>query len=230
VEHAGLLVDDGTQTWITVEPGTSGHLVAFLESMRFLLRVTVSEATAEWAVVWEPLAERDPAAVTLVDPWRRDEYAGRQRLVPRGELAGYAGARPLAGVWALEALRIAAHRPRNLFETDHRTLVHEVGWLETAVHLDKGCYRGQETVARVHNLGRPPRRLTFLHLDGSVETLPPHGAPVEVDGRQIGFVTSSARHYELGPIAMAMIKRATPAGATLLAGGVAANQEVVVPA
>ena len=75
-------------------------------------------------------------------------------------------------MWALEALRVAAGRPRLGLETDHRTIPHEVGWLETAVHLDKGCYRGQETVARVHNLGRPPRRLVLLHLDGSDSELP----------------------------------------------------------
>ena len=82
------------------------------------------------------------------------------------------GDRPLAGIWAAEALRVAAWRPRLGFETDHRTIVHEVDWLRTAVHLHKGCYRGQETVARVHNLGRPPRRLVFLHLDGSGHVLP----------------------------------------------------------
>ena len=103
-----------------------------------------------------------------------------------------------------------------------------MGWLEAAVHLDKGCYRGQETVARVHNLGRPPRRLVFLHLDGSVDRLPAHGDPVEMDGRTIGFVGSAARHYEHGPIALALVKRNVPVAAELLAGGVAAAQEVVV--
>ena len=98
--------------------------------------------------------------------------------MPRADLATVLG-RPAAGVWALEALRIADGRPRLGLETDHRTIPHEMGWLETAVHLDKGCYRGQETVARVHNLGRPPRRLVLLHLDGSDSELPAHGAPVE---------------------------------------------------
>jgi folate-binding Fe-S cluster repair protein YgfZ len=100
--------------------------------------------------------------------------------------------------------------------------------LDAAVHLDKGCYRGQETVARVHNLGRPPRRLVFLHLDGSVDRLPVHGDPVELEGRTVGFVGSAARHYELGPIALALVKRNVPVAAELLAGGVAAAQEVVV--
>ena len=94
--------------------------------------------------------------------------------------------------------------------------------------MDKGCYRGQETVARVHNLGKPPRRLVFLHLDGSAERLPGHGAKVTHDDREVGFVTSSARHFELGPVALALVRRAVPVDATLAADGVPAAQEVVV--
>jgi folate-binding protein YgfZ len=134
-----------------------------------------------------------------------------------------------AGMWAFEALRIAAHVPRLGLDTDHRTIPHEVGWIDSAVHLNKGCYRGQETVARVHNLGHPPRRLVFLHLDGSAERLPGHGDPVEYDGATVGFTGSAARHYELGPIGLALVKRTVPAAAALLAGGVPAAQEVIVP-
>jgi folate-binding protein YgfZ len=132
-------------------------------------------------------------------------------------------------MWAYEALRIAARRPRLGLDTDHKTIPHEVGWIETAVHLSKGCYRGQETVARVHNLGHPPRRLVFLHLDGSADALPAHGDPVELAGAGVGFVGSAARHYELGPIALALIKRTVPVDAVLSAAGIAAAQEVIVP-
>ncbi len=160
-------------------------------------------------------------------PWR-------ELVVPRDELEAALGDRPLAGMWAAEALRVAAWRPRLGFETDQRTIAHEVDWLRTAIHLHKGCYRGQETVARVHNLGRPPRRLVFLHLDGSEVELPPHGAPVELDGRQVGFVGTSARHFELGPIALALVKRNVPDDAALTAGGVdaaidAADDDDLVP-
>src|SRR5260370_293065 len=132
-------------------------------------------------------------------------------------------------LWAYEALRIAARRPRLGQDTDHRTIPHEVGWIETAVHLSKGCYRGQETVARVQNLGHPPRRLVFLHLDGSEDALPAHGDPVELAGTRVGFVGSAARHYELGPIALGLIKRTVPVDAGLSAAGIAAAQEVIVP-
>ncbi|MGW3077080.1 MULTISPECIES: CAF17-like 4Fe-4S cluster assembly/insertion protein YgfZ [unclassified Kitasatospora] len=231
VEHALYLVDDGTTTWAHVEPGTQEALVAYLDSMRFFYRVEVADATAEYAVVHLPAGST--AAVEGAAAVRELPY-GRDLFVPRDELerltAGYG---PAAGVWAYEALRIEGHRPRLGFETDHRTIPHEVDWLRTAVHLQKGCYRGQETVARVHNLGRPPRRLVFLHLDGTEETLPPHGTEVRLatdpDGRALGFVTSSARHHELGPIALAIVKRNVPVDAVLLAGTVPGTQDVIVP-
>lgn len=135
---------------------------------------------------------------------------------------------PRAGTWALEARRIAAGVPRIGLDTDHRTIPNEIGLLGVAVHLDKGCYRGQETVARVHNLGRPPRRLVRLHLDGSADALPPAKAEVQLDGRAVGYVGGSARHFELGPIALGLIKRGTALDARLIVDGIAAAQEPLV--
>jgi tRNA-modifying protein YgfZ len=231
-EHHLTLADDGAAVWAHVEPGTAGGLIAFLESMRFMLRVEPEDVTGQYAVVTlqGPRAgDLAPSGVlTLRQPF------GTDLVIPRGQLAAAAaelagqGAR-LAGMWAFEALRIAGHRPRFGVDTDHRTIPHEVGWIGAAVHLDKGCYRGQETVARVHNLGHPPRRLVLLHLDGSADRLPGHGDPVELDGTVVGFVGSAARHHELGPIALALVKRTTPVSAPLLAAGVAAAQEVIVP-
>jgi folate-binding protein YgfZ len=248
IEHALYLVDDGTTTWIHVEPGTQGELLAYLDSMKFFYQVETADRTDDYAVVYLPAgsitevrdstekgAQRGLERAGAGDGWAVRETAyGRDVFVPRGELESFAEkAGPAIGVLALEALRIEAHRPRLGMETDHRTIPHELGWLETAVHLNKGCYRGQETVARVHNLGRPPRRLVFLHLDGSEVKLPAHGAPVRLaedgpEGRQLGFVTSSARHHELGPIAMALVKRNVPVDAVLLADTVPGTQEVVV--
>jgi folate-binding protein YgfZ len=133
-----------------------------------------------------------------------------------------AGAEP-AGMWAFEALRVEARRPRLGLETDHRTIPHEVGWIGVAVHLQKGCYRGQETVARVHNLGRPPRRMVLLHLSGESDVLPEPGTPVELDGRTVGFVGTAVQHWELGPVALAVIKRTVPDDATLAVGGARAS-------
>jgi folate-binding protein YgfZ len=222
VEHVLYLVDDGEATWMHVEPGTAETLVGWLDSMRFWSKVEVEDLSSSYAVVWEPTVQ--PIAAHLSRVWH-GPMPGRDVFLPRAELESYVD-NP-AGLWAFEALRVAAGRPRLGFESDHRTIPHEVGWLATAVHLDKGCYRGQETVARVHNLGRPPRRLVQLHLDGSDSALPAHGDPVEVDGRAVGFVTTAARHYELGPIALALIKRSTPEDAPLLAGGIPAAQHAL---
>ena len=208
VEHALTGVDDGEAFTAHSEPGAGAALVEFLDRMRFMMRVEVS-LVDDLAVVGLP--------------------GGGFELVDRAALPAYAEAHgPAAGIWAEEALRIARGEPRLGLDTDHRTIPNEVGWLGSAVHLDKGCYRGQETVARVHNLGRPPRRLTLLHLDGTENALPAVGADVLAGDRVVGRVGSSARHHELGPIALALLKRNTPVDAPLVVDGIAAGQEVVV--
>lgn len=201
------------------------------------------------------------------------DHPGRQRpwrevWLPRASFGDAVAALPLAGSWASEALRVAAWRPRAGCDTDHRALPHELDWLRTGLHLNKGCYRGQETVSRVHHLGKPPRRLVMLHLDGSEHDLPAAGDPVylagdpvvpgepgepgeegkevekgkDVDavrrGRPVGQVTTAVRHHELGPIALALVKRSLPTDAALRvlpAGsspdrerGQAASQEAIV--
>ena len=238
VEHHLTLTDDGGTVWIHVEPGTAPALAEFLDSMRFMLRVEVADVTSDYAVltVAGPDAPQHAAKAEALSvagttaPFGIDLIV-IDLIVPRDQMADAAGkldAAP-AGMWAFEAARIAARVPRFGVDTDHKTLPHEVGWIDTAVHLDKGCYRGQETVARVHNLGHPPRRLVFLDLDGSVDRLPAHGAPVVTDdGTRVGFAGSSARHFELGPIGLGLIRRTVPADATLLADGIAAAQEVIV--
>ena len=172
VEHAFAGVDDGEAFTAHTEPGRAAALVEFLDRMRFMMRVEVSDVSAAIAVAWRPTEDRDDSSYDLV---------------PRDRLTAYAAAagHP-AGTWAFEALRIARGEPRLGLDTDHRTIPNEVGWIGPAVHLDKGCYRGQETVARVHTLGRPPRRLTLLHLDGTENRLPRQGtrpAPRRPHGR-----------------------------------------------
>lgn len=249
VEHALHVVDDGERTWLSVEPGTAPDLAAWLDSMRFMLRVEVEDVSDRYAVLGESVdregGEGEPP--TWLDPWPRvvgdtatygpppEEHPGRERrwrevIVPVEEVTAAVGDRELAGIWAAEALRVAAWRPRLGAETDHRTIAHEVDWLRTAVHLHKGCYRGQETVARVHNLGRPPRRLAFLHLDGSGHVLPDAGAEIRLGEKVVGRITTRARHHEDGPIALAVLKRNTDAEADLLVDGdIAAAQTEVVP-
>lgn len=258
VEHAAGVVDDGERTWLVTEAGgAAADLAAWLDSMRFTMRVEVADVTAQWAALGEPVDAEgaDGEPVTWRDPWPHvlpggtrygpaaEEHPGAERrwrvvLVARDALPDAVAAREaagwrLGGTWASEALRVAAWRPRPGTEVDHRAIPHELDWLRTAVHLHKGCYRGQETIARVHNLGRPPRRLTMLHLDGSGHLLPEQGAEVTADGRAVGAVTSVVRHHELGPVALALLKRNVPVDAALLVGcdggPVSAAQEAIVP-
>jgi folate-binding protein YgfZ len=217
VEHAMYGVDDGESFTVHVEPGEAESLIQWLDSMRFMMRVEVTDVTDEIAVTWRPAARIEGAP-----------YSG-YTLVPRKDLEKFADAAgPACGMWAYEALRIARGEPRLGLDTDARTIPNEAGWIGTAVHLDKGCYRGQETVARVHTLGRPPRRLTLLHLDGSDNKLPARGSELVHNGRNVGFVGTSARHHELGPIALAMVKRNVGLDVEFEVDGIMASQEVVV--
>jgi folate-binding protein YgfZ len=231
IEHAFGGWDDGSEFLAHTEPGRGAALIELIESTRFMMRIEATSATEEFALVDDGalgprLVERrllgslgDDAGAPAAGGAAVDDGDAGGAVVGRGAPSG---------VWAHEALRIAAGRPRLGLDTDHRTIPNELGLIGTVAHVDKGCYRGQETVARVHNLGRPPRRLTRLHLDGSVNRLPARGAEVSVDGVAIGFVGSAARHYELGPIALALVKRSTSVDAELLADGIAASQEVLV--
>jgi folate-binding protein YgfZ len=162
------------------------------------------------------------AAVPDFGGWVRRVQGGADLLVPRAsapDVIAELGV-PTVGLWAYEALRVAARRPRFGFETDHRTLPAEVGWTAPAVHLEKGCYRGQETVSRVHHLGRPPRKLVLLHLDGiTTDELPERHTPVlAADGRAVGFVGTAVRHHELGMVALAVVKQNVAADAVLRVG------------
>ncbi|MGY1617121.1 YgfZ/GcvT domain-containing protein [Geodermatophilus sp. SYSU D00691] len=246
VEHHLVLADLAGTTWVDVEPGTGAGLLGFLQRMVFMLRVEPALVTDGWAVLSlvgprgaDVLAAAGlpvPDAVTPLDgggfarrmPAIGDGTAAVVDLVvPRasvGELADRllaAGAGP-AGLDAYEALRVEARRPRAGVDSDHRTIPNELEWLTTAVHLEKGCYRGQETVARVHNLGRPPRRLVLLHLDGVSEELPAPGTPVQAGPREVGRVGTVVRHHELGVVALALVKRSVQPGTALTVGGAAA--------
>lgn len=203
IEHHLTLVDDGETTWIHVEPTTAPALADWLLSMRFMMRVEVADVTEDVAVMTQ-----SPGAKSLPHP-TADGRLGRDVFLPRTEIMQHLPEEvELVGIWAYEALRIADLQPRLGIDTDDRTIPNESRWLHTAVHLAKGCYRGQETVARVSNLGQPPRRTLLMQLDGAADRLPERGAPVEMEERTVGRAGSSARHHEMGPIALGVVKRA----------------------
>jgi hypothetical protein len=210
-----FLVDDGNATWLHTENSRTQEIFDYLSKMKFMLEVEVKDQSNDYAV--------------LRAPGKSDLLGGPYALVPRGELKdttdAFSKAHTQVGMWALEAERVAQGRARLLFETDHKSIPNELGFINKAVHMDKGCYRGQETVAKVFNLGQPPRKLVRLHLDGSMVAMPEHGAKVFLEDKEVGFIGTLARHYELGPIALALIKRNVPADSTLICEGVSASQE-----
>jgi folate-binding protein YgfZ len=236
--------------WLDTEPDAAADVLGYLRKMQFLKRVEPADVSSDWALLslvgpasmtvlalaGLPVPERAGRATAVAGggfvrrmPWPGADAA--DLLVPRDRADGITAAlvqagAERAGLWAFEALRVEARRPRLRFETDHRTIPHEVGWIGSAVHLDKGCYRGQETVARVQNLGRPPRRLVLVHLSGESDVLPEPGTPVEADGRQVGFLGTAVHHFELGPIGLAVIKRSLPDEVSLIISGQPAAVDV----
>ena len=210
-----FLVDDGQITWIHTEANRAAPLIEYLEKMKFMLEVEVADQSNNYAV--------------LRAPGVGDKIGGPYALVPRGELEqtkqAFNKSHVQVGMWALEALRVAQGRARLLFEVDHKSIPNELGFLNNSVHMQKGCYRGQETVAKVFNLGQPPRKLVLLHLDGSMVAMPENGTKLFHNEKEVGYIGTLARHYELGPIALAVIKRNTPTDAVLVADGVSASME-----
>lgn len=272
IQHAIRVVDDGETAWLLVDEGSAEPLTTFLMRMRFALRVEVTDVSDTCAAVLAFEGGTATAAlralspvVEWADPWAaitrggvqyaHGEHAGAdwsavQFVFPRSELRAVSRSAVPAGLMALDALEIRAWRPSRVGDVDERAIPHEFDWLRSAVHLTKGCYRGQETVAKVHNLGHPPRRLVLLHLDGSEGELPIAGALVFKEGegndpeaRPVGRITRAALHHEWGGIALALLKRSVPADLTLavrggsdagdpnapVTGVIAAAQEMIVP-
>ncbi|MCW2602608.1 MAG: hypothetical protein JWN61_743 [Pseudonocardiales bacterium] len=243
VEQHWIATELGDQLWLDTEPGASEEVLGYLLKMRFMKRVEPTRVSDDWAMLSlvgpraaEALAAAGfpgiPAAEYASVPLPGGGFLRRMPdlgapivdlLIPRADLEAVAksllaAGATTAGTWTYEALRVGALSPRLRFETDHRTIPHEVEWIGSAVHLNKGCYRGQETVARVHNLGKPPRRLVQLYLSGESDTLPVPGTPIEFGGRTIGFLGTAVHHYELGPVALAVIKRSLPDDTVLQIG------------
>jgi len=208
IVHQLFLVDDGSTTWMFTEKEKEEELFTFLSKMVFMLRVEPKIVTSEYKII--------------KSTGKTDSIGGPYKILKRDEPINEQGMQ--VGAWVLEAERVAQGRARLLFETDHKSIPNELGFLHNAVHMRKGCYPGQETVAKVFNLGQPPRRLVMLHLDGTQVDIPAHGTPILLDDKEIGFIGTSARHYELGPIALAVVKRSTPADAMLTAAGILAAQ------
>ncbi len=250
IEIAAKIHDDGETAYLITEPTMNASLLDWLTRMQFAARVEVADRTGELALLGATDEVPGIEAPMWLDPWPgvspggyaytdtpddhpavEEDYRWRLYIVAAETLVETVQNLPdgfrLAGTMASEALRIAAGRPRQLFDTDERSIPHELDWLRTAVHLEKGCYKGQETVARVHNLGHPPRRLVGLLIDGSVHGVPEVGADIIVrpegddqaamaSARSIGTLKSVGMHHEMGAVGTAMIRRNTDPEAELI--------------
>jgi folate-binding protein YgfZ len=212
IDHL-FLVDDGQSTWIHLEKERVVPVIEYLNKMKFMLEVEVKDESDKYVV--------------LRAPGVADVIGGPYALLPKAELKettdAFDKSHTQVGIWALEAERVAAGRARLLFEVDHKSIPNELGLLNKSVHMNKGCYRGQETVAKVFNLGQPPRKLVTLHLDGSMVAMPEHGAKLFLENKEVGFIGTVARHYELGPIALAVVKRTVPLDSNLVSESVSAR-------
>ena len=253
IEQLIKIIDDGESSWLMVNQENTEALFSWLSKMVFRMKVELADRSAEFALVGTTKPKPQLAYVSNSQPlvwqdgWpgvttggyrystREVKYSWFEHLVEASQLDRLLSKASLAGTMAADAIRVAAGRPLAASEIDEKSLPHELDLLSTAVHLSKGCYRGQESVAKVHNLGHPPRRLTFLHLDGSEHSLPDVGDEVRVSGQDkvVGKITSAAQHFEMGPIALAVISRSVAEDASLevsSSGGlIAATQEIIVP-
>ena len=253
IEQVIKVIDDGETTWLMVDKSHTEALLTWLQKMVFRMKVEITDRSADFATVGATTASPEISFLSndhpLIwkDQWpgvvaggyrystRTVDYTWFEHLVEGAKLDQLLAGKVLAGTMAADGLRVAAGRPKAINEVDEKSLPHELDLLSTAVHLSKGCYRGQESVAKVHNLGHPPRRLTFLHLDGSEHALPDVGDEIRVLGEEKtrGKITSVAQHFDMGPIALAVISRSVPEDAALEVvgkhGSIAATQETIVP-
>lgn len=220
VTHSFAGSDDGQTFTAWTEAGAAEPLVEWLNRMKFWTKAEV-ELRPDLEVSWLGASQAAPQSAIQLP----DAIGAGRLIVLAKEQANLIAAEP-AGIWAYEALRIAAGVPRIGVDTDERTIPNEIGLFATV--LGKGCYPGQETVARIHALGRPPRRLVGLLIDGSEERLPSQGAPLIVDDKQVGVLGSVAQHYELGPVGLALIKRNVPVDGTVFVDELPASQEIFV--
>jgi folate-binding protein YgfZ len=232
IEHQIKVLAFDSGLYLIVNAEKAEALSKWLNMMRFRSKVAISETDLE---VWGGFADLALSELVWVDGFDSEpkgsvRYAQKVESFPYREYLLPTGARPEiqeAGLLAFEALRIAAGRPE-ITDVDDRSLPHEFDWLASAVHLSKGCYRGQETVAKVHNLGHPPRRLVVLNLEVG-DTMANPGEEISYQGKLVGKVLAGALHHDAGSLALGLVNRNTPY-LDLEVCAMTASQRVLVPA
>lgn len=240
---------EGLAFYLDCEAGKFDSLRDFLQKMIFWSQVTIEEADLaiitvlggptdiqlpSQTVYSRTVSTATPADASSAQPttglWeasRTDIAVPREQLEAAVEELESTGLQ-LIGLMAYTAERVKALEAESV-DLDEKSIPHEIPhWIGRgervgAVHLEKGCYRGQETVARVENLGRSPRVLVLLHLDGSAPTMPSPGADIQVKGRRVGKLGTVIDDYDYGPIALGIIKRSALDAGQVNIGDVAAS-------
>jgi tRNA-modifying protein YgfZ len=234
IEHQLKLIITATGALVVVHQDRLDALIDWLQKMRFRSKVEIS--TRDELKVFGSFADLRSNGSTWVDPWSQPaaasvSYNPERKDFPWQELVSEnAPVLERAGLMAYHALRIAAGRPE-ITDIDERSLPHEFDWLNSAVHLSKGCYRGQETVSKVHNLGHPPRRLAILNLEQG-DMIASQGDEVSYQEKIVGKVVAAGLHFEEGSIALALLNRNTPYLDLAVHSGesvIAATQTMLVP-
>jgi len=194
---------------------------------RGLLSLLGPEADAI-AAVGEP--EHSHTAVTIggIEARAIRTDVGIDLLCEAGEVEGLRAALADAGVVPVsdavaECLRVERGRPRYGAELDDSVIPQEAGLNERAVSFTKGCYVGQETVARLHYRGKPNRHLRGLRLTDAASP----GDELTFDDRPVGRLSSVALSPRFGPIALALVRREAPVGSVVAVGERGAQGEVV---
>ena len=232
IEHQLKVIVGQEELLIITATERADALINWLNKMRFRAKVEIKKTDLK---VFGTFVR--PLGTCWIDGFSQEpkssvSYAKERASFTYFEQVGEAPpALEQAGLMAYQALRIAAGRPE-ISDVDERALPHEFDWLASAVHLSKGCYRGQESVAKVHNLGHPPRRLAILHLEQG-ESLCAKGDEVYYQDKKVGSVLAGALHFELGSIVLALLNRNTPYLDLDVHSGESVNrasQQVLVPA
>ncbi len=232
IEHQLKILIEGNDVFIALQSSKVDAFVSWLEKMKFRSKVKIEKTNLKSFGMFgesETVAWRDPFSI---ERSTSVSYNPNRAKFNYFEIfSEMAPSREPAGLMALRALRVAAGRP-DIVDVDEKSLPHEFDWLLSAVHLSKGCYRGQEAVAKIHNLGHPPRRITLLNLETG-DDLAAVGDQVFYQDKEVGKVVASALHFELGSIALALVARNTPYLDLLVEVSgrkVSASQQVLVPA
>jgi folate-binding protein YgfZ len=234
---------DAGDLWLDTEAPAKDAVLGHLDMYKVGREVEIEDASDAWAIT----SLIGPAAAELagtepISP----EHAGRYYVRDEVEILAVATdlgidlitradqvmalrevltttGVPEVSEEAAEILRVESGRPRFGREMDETTIPEEAGINERAIDFEKGCYIGQETVARLHYKGKPNRHLRGLRLGAPAE----HGDALRLGERELGRIGTACVSPALGPIALAIVRREASAGDTVTVGEAATPAEVV---